>query len=134
MDIPSFLKTIYLGDRACKSILIDGGASEIKLQVDCISRVRGDVWNFYTDEDIVNGFIVFTGVRSLRFDPPGLIPNDLICSIKADALVDDPQHWLVTIDVVSISESGDYPSVLIQIVASSIALEAPDSPGTRILS
>lgn len=134
MDIPDFLKTIYLGDRTCRSITIDGQHLEVRVQVDCISRVRASVWNFYTAEDITDGWLVFTGVKSLRFDPPGLIPNDLICSVSATSATDSPDHFLVSIDVVSIPESGDYPSVLIQIVAASMHLEDPKMPGLRIVS
>ncbi len=52
MNIPDFLKTIYLGDRACKSILLDGYENEVKIQIDCISRVRGETWDYYNEENL----------------------------------------------------------------------------------
>src|SRR5258708_3314646 len=82
------LKTIYLGDRACKSLLIDGWNDRIVLQVDTISRIRSVTgnWEYYTDEDIVDGLIVFTNATSISFEPNGLMPNDLIHSITARVL------------------------------------------------
>ena len=40
MDVSAFLKTIYLGDRACKAITLDGWNRSIKIEIDCISRIR----------------------------------------------------------------------------------------------
>ncbi len=41
MTPSEFLKTVYLGDRACKAVVIDGWRNEIKFNIDCVSRVRG---------------------------------------------------------------------------------------------
>jgi len=35
-----FLKTIYLGDRGCKKIIIDGWQGRVLMQVNLISRIR----------------------------------------------------------------------------------------------
>ena len=66
-----FLKTIYLGDRACKSVTIGGWGNRIVIQVDEISRVRdpSGQWNYYNDENIANGLLVFSEVRFLLFEP-----------------------------------------------------------------
>ena len=75
-----FLRTIYLDDRACKSITIDGWKHRVVIRVDEISRVRSETgnWEFYNDENIVDGLLVFSDVRSVLFDPAGPIPNDYI--------------------------------------------------------
>ena len=36
-----FEQSIYLGDRLCKAVHIDGNKSEVKIEIDLISRVRG---------------------------------------------------------------------------------------------
>lgn len=53
MKPDDFLNSIYLGDRACKAILLDGWRKEVKIQIDAISRVRGETWDFYSAEDVV---------------------------------------------------------------------------------
>ena len=72
-----FLRTIYLGDRACKSIAIDGWGKRAMIQVDEISRVRSAAGkrDYYNDENIVDGLLVFTDARSILLDPIGPIPN-----------------------------------------------------------
>jgi hypothetical protein len=72
LEPSDFLKTIYLGDRACKSILIDGWKDEVKLQVDNISRVRPETWNYYTAEDLEDGYLVFEGVHRVVWDKVGV--------------------------------------------------------------
>jgi len=52
----------------------------IVIQVDEISRVRSASgrWEYYNEENIVDGLMVFTDARSIKFDPVGPIPNDYI--------------------------------------------------------
>src|SRR5688572_28261911 len=80
MEPEKFLQTIYLGDRGCKSILLDGWNERVAIQINLISRIRdaSGNWDFYDKEDIEDGLIVFEDVVSIFFDPPGFIPNDTI--------------------------------------------------------
>ena len=72
-DPLKFLKTIYLGDRGVTGISMDSVRKTVKIHIDCISRVRGENWNYYTDEDLENGAIVFTGCKKFFFDTNGIL-------------------------------------------------------------
>lgn len=132
MDLVEFLKTIYVGDRACKSVLIDGWKSEVRIQVTCISRVRSESWNCYTAEDLVDGYIVFRGVRSVTIEPHGVIPNDLINDIRAEPLAGDLAKYLVVLSVDAVDSTGNRTESQIRIRAESMALEDPRRPGVSI--
>ncbi|MFZ6781191.1 DUF6258 family protein [Undibacterium sp. Ji83W] len=84
-----FYRTIYIGDRWCKEVMIDGVAREIKLKIDLISRVRGAQWDYYADEDLPDGFIVLENVDRFEFSPQGLIPNDWIDFISVSEVAEE---------------------------------------------
>ena len=133
MLVTEFLKTIYLGDRACKSITIDGWGNRVLIQVDEISRVRSasGQWDYYNDENIVDGSLVFTRIKSIQFDPTGPIPNDLINDLEAEPLPDGYYRFTLSIS----SGDGDTPAtteVVIAIVAKGLHLENPATPGVLI--
>ncbi len=139
MNPKDFLRTLYLGDRACKSILLDIWNHRIAIQVDRISRIRSESgnWEFYEDEDIDNGNIVFYNVLSFRFDPPGLIPNDLINSLAVsevfgDSQINQPLYYRFHFSIDSVDEIGNHSEVIVEIIAAHIYLEDPKHPGLLI--
>ncbi len=139
-DPTDFLKTVYLGDRACKSILIGAWERRVALQVDRISRIRdpSGTWNFYSEEDITDGLIVFSGVKSLRFDPPGFLPNDYIVSLTVEPVLlptkeqDESPMFVFKISVGSVDSDGNSREVVIEIAAKGVHLEDPARPGVEL--
>jgi len=140
MDPKSFLNTIYLGDRACKSLLLDGWHDRVAIQIDQISRIRSESgnWEFYTREDIFDGYIVFTDVRSFRMEPTGFIPNDQINYINVEDC-DEPskgegkiKFYTFTISIISINSEDESANITIRIIARNLHLEDPNRPGIEI--
>lgn len=133
MDIPNFLETIYYGDRGCAAVVIDSWKQEIKIQVaPSLSRVRGPAWNFYTAEDLENGFIVFEGVTSFALTPSGPLPEGFIWDITAEPVPGAPEKFLVTVFTDGLDEHGESTSVELRLHATSMALEDPRRSGERI--
>lgn len=128
MNPKEFIQTIYLGDRGCKSITIDGWQEEVKLLVTCVSRVRGPTWNFYTAEDLEDGKLVFTGAKKLVFDPPGYIPNDYLDFVSVEEMPDGLFQFLFKIN--SSDDMGNSVVVNVTILAKQLHLE--DSSGRSI--
>ena len=138
MNAKEFLESIYLGDRACKALLIDSWKKRVAIQVNFISRLKPGTktWEFYTDADIKDGWLVFSDVRSLRFEPPGPLPNDLIndVSVQMIDLIEGQRCCLFELSISSVDESGNSTEVLVRINASRIHLEDPLKPGVEITS
>lgn len=131
-----FLATVYLGDRACKSLTIDAWHSRFVMQVSCISRIRSASgnWEFYSDEDLPDGLLVFTGLRSVELTPPGVIPNDLINSITVTTVSDDENNplCLFELSVGATDRHGNVVEALIRLLAADVHLENPERPGIEI--
>jgi len=74
------IESIYLGDRGVTKIEIDNEASELRVHVDVLSRIRSPTgqWDFYADEDIERAVIVFEGVSHLAMNSSGGMPDDFI--------------------------------------------------------
>ncbi|MCU6177111.1 DUF6258 family protein [Citrobacter cronae] len=77
---------IYLGDRAIKKIEFDLWEKEIRIQVNLISRLAYGTteWNFYNNEDLEDGYFVFSDVDYFNITPEGSIPDDYIISMITD--------------------------------------------------
>jgi len=77
---------IYLGDRAIKKIEFYLWTKQIRIQVNLISRIAYGTteWNFYDNEDLEDGYLVFSDVSFFNITPNGSIPDDYIISIITD--------------------------------------------------
>lgn len=134
MNPRDFIRTLYWGDRACKAILIDGWNGNAKVQVDRISRVgsASGTWDFYTDEDVLDGFLVFDGVEALELVSSGHIPNDLINSVKV--VEEHAEHVTIELSIDSVKSDASRHETLLRITCKSIYIEEPARPGLHICS
>lgn len=136
MNIIDFFKTIYVGDRYVKGFIINSQQKIVKIQVDSISRIRSEdgLWNFYNDENIDDGLIVFSDVEAISFDPPGFIPNDGInyWDIKKIEREDEEDVYDIELYIGSYYKLGEYNEVKVCIRAKRSYLEDPLNPETEI--
>jgi hypothetical protein len=131
MDPEAFLKSIYLGDRACKAVIIDCWANEMKVQIDCISRIRSETWNYYNDENLDDGFIVFEGVQRLVWDPGGKLPSDTIIDFRVKPSGIPECKYLFELTVASGGADGLTP-VTLGVFCDALALESHSGSEGRI--
>jgi hypothetical protein len=141
MNPKEFLSTVYLGDRSCKSILIDGWNERVLVEIDIISRVRSPsgLWNYYSQEDIQNGLIIFEGVEAITFEPPGLIPNGYVNSLTVEEVSTEKNDmkdskFMFQLWIDSTYGCGLVEEVKVNIIAQSIHLEDPKKPGISIIT
>ncbi|GAA5786679.1 DUF6258 family protein [Chitiniphilus shinanonensis] len=132
MNVCDFINTIYLGDRAVKSVWIDCWGKEVKVEIDCISRIRGKKWNFYIDEDVVNGRLVFFDVCYVSFGSSGLVPNDYIDDLCA--VEDEGGGYLIKLTAGFLGDELHHKDAVMEIKAKSMAIEDPLRPGQYIIA
>ena len=114
--------SIYLGDRGCKRLVIDGWNSIFGVQVNCISRLRkgSTEWNYYTDKDIDDGWLVFSGLKSVQMSPAGPVPNDFLEIVEA---CETPIGSSVTISIGSVDSEGNTTEVRVEVIAKELSIE-----------
>lgn len=132
MKPSEFIRTIYVGDRACKAITIDGWNAAVRIQVDCISRIRNPAgtWDYYTAEDIKDGYLVLTDVQSCELDNHGYLPNDLMNTIEVRHESEGIVEIVFSID--SVDTHAEHHETMLRITCKSIHLEDPARPGVCI--
>jgi hypothetical protein len=120
-----------LGDRRCKSILIDSQNGTVSVQIDEISRIRSKTGNseFYNKENIMDGRIVFTDVTAVNFDPSGPVPNDWIELVDVKP---EGDKYVIAFSLGAIDQAGNSKEVSFRVTAKAVHLEDPSKPGVRI--
>lgn len=79
--IEKYLKSLYFGDRWCENVIYKN--DNFIIQVNLISKLEEgeEKWNFYSEEDIEHGLLVFTEVERIDYDK-NLVLNDEIYEIE----------------------------------------------------
>jgi hypothetical protein len=134
MKISAFLKTIYLGDRACKGIHLDSSGKTVRVRVDCISRIRSasGTSDFYAAEDIKDGALTFGGVDSFVLTNDGGLPNDLINSVEVVEESGETARIRLSID--SVDAGAHHHEVTLEVRCRTVHLEDPARPGVEIVT
>lgn len=128
MNALKFFGTIYLGDRSCTLIELNGCSEELRIGVNLISRIRDFEWNFYDAEDVENGSLVFEGLKFANFDPSGPIPNDWIDLIEARPLNEEFYEFKLSLG--SVDSQAKATEIILTVVAKSLAIQS--ATGMRI--
>lgn len=134
MKPEEFIKTIYLGDRACKKIEIDGWNKIIKIQVDEISRIRNSSgqWDYYNEENIKDGYLVFENSSFFVMNPQGYLPNDWIDIVSVIEQETMFEFILSVGHAGIINGEAKYIEITLSIKAQQFYLEDPLKPGIKI--
>ena len=131
MEPDEVLKAIYFGDRSCKAIVVDGWRERICVTFDVLSRLATGAtsWDFDSSRDIPDGCLVFTGAKSVRFNPSGPIPNDLVNDIQAVRRDEPnkPTNWVFTLSIGSVNSLGETTEVTVTIEAAGLQVQGDAS-------
>jgi len=90
-------------------------------------------WNFYSEEDVPDGWLSFSGVSDLVFEPPGLLPNDYVVDFVAtlvESRGDGACH--VRLRIGSVNDDGSGGLVEVSFLAIEAFIRDPSRPGERI--
>lgn len=129
--VESILKTVYLGDRYCKSEKYDAQKGIYQVQMNCISRIRSSdgEWNFYNDENIDDGIISFEGVSDIERSSE-LEINDEIFSIEI--LASEESYYIFHLIGSYVNDEGVTSEVSVRIEAKEVCLINPMYPDKKI--
>lgn len=131
MNAIDFLKTVYFGDRYCTKLSLDSTNNQVELHINQISRIRdkSGEWNYYLDEDIENGVLVFTGIKEVFLDKSGLMPNDQIYDVHAN---EQNGIYEFVIETSHVDVSALTHDLTIRIIGEGVYLLDPTKPDVRI--
>lgn len=115
MNPKTLIDRIYLGDRGCKQCVYNNESKELRIQVDCISFLRpgSSTWDYYSEHDLEDGWIVLSGVDKVTIDPPNVQPSDFIFDIQVDSVKDSNERERVTISTGGVDREGELRDILI---------------------
>lgn len=92
--LKEFINSIYLGDRYCERVEIN--TDKIIIQINLISRIEegSREWNYYSQEDIEHGCLVFDNVA--EYSQSSELPfNDEIYKIQVTGKENDIYSFIV---------------------------------------
>lgn len=134
MELIALLKSLYLGDCACKAIWIRSWKQEVAIQVDAMSRIQPD-GGVVLGSVLEDPWIVFTSVDALSITPLGPIPNDAIeveSVEQVESLQRDGLRYETKLAVTSVQGVGKYVHLTITLRHGGAFVENRD--GVRVFA
>jgi len=124
MKPKNLIERIYLGDRGCTQLVYNREAKQIRIQVDRISFLRpgSTTWNYYSEHDLEEGWIIFSGVDKVTIDPPNIQPNDFI-EILVDSVKDTTKLERVTISTGGVDAEGRLKEIIVSALVKDAHIE-----------
>lgn len=109
--IKRFLSFLYLGDRYCENVEILN--KKITFQFNCISRLKPGTseWNFYNDENVEDGCLVFDEVKEYQVSSELPFNEDIY-----DVRVESKEKGVYTFVVEGSNFSNDLVSTDIKMI------------------
>lgn len=120
-NMEQIARSIYLGDRGIEGVAIDCLTREVRVVVDSISVFTGDRWQPEVYSEYEHAKLLFKGVSSIEFDPPGYLPNDYISGLQCHP--NDDLIWRFVITCDSVEPSGTAREISITVVAETLEVE-----------
>lgn len=95
--------------------MFDETKRQLRIQVDCISLLRSgtDRWDYYTERDVQNGWIVFSGVDAVITQPENIEPNDFINDVRVEEDADPDGRYRITMSIGSVDAAGNSSEAII---------------------
>jgi hypothetical protein len=108
MNPAKLIRSIYLGDRGRKAVVFDETKRQLRIQVDCIFLLRSGTgrWDYYTERDVQNGRIVFSGVDAVITQLENIEPNDFINDVSVEEDADPDGRYRITMSIGSVDATG----------------------------
>ncbi|WP_434797402.1 DUF6258 family protein [Terrisporobacter vanillatitrophus] len=134
MNAIEFLKTLYFGDRYCVDFNIDSKNKEVRIIVNCISRIRSESgeWDYYCDEDVEMGTVVIYGVNEIILDKTGLRPNDAIYDIYAIKIENELYKFIIEVSYAN--EEAEITDLTFTVIGEGVYLLDPSNSNIKITS
>jgi len=132
MNTIDFLKTLYFGDRYCVDFNIDSKNKEVRIIVNCISRIRSESgeWDYYCDKDVEMGTVVIYGVNEIILDKTGLMPNDAIYDIYAIKIENELYKFIIEVSYAN--EEAEITDLTFTVIGEGVYLLDPSNSNSNI--
>jgi hypothetical protein len=94
-------------------------------------RSLSGAWDYYTAEDLVDGWLVFAEVERCELINDGRVPNDTIN--RVDVIEQSGDVFTVELSIDSVGPDAEHYETVLRVRCKSLHLEDSARPGTKII-